>query len=105
MDGPFGWDTATQDELLEVMNYLRTIERSKLSEIFGERNRGNHQARTDQLSSCAQERLTTLRLDPDRLVSLRLASAKRIWAIRQESVLSLLWWDPHHLVWPRGPRH
>ena len=99
--GPFGWDTAQDDELLQVIAFLGNIETSKLSEIFGQRHRGNHQPRPEQLSPTAQDRLKELKLEPERLASLRLNQARRIWAIRDGSILSLLWWDPHHLVWPQ----
>lgn len=102
IDGPFGWDTATQDDFLSIIQHLRSLEKSKLSELFGDRRRKNHQPRSDQLGKEARKRLTTLKLDPDRLVSIRLTGANRIWAILDGSVLSLLWWDPYHLVWPQG---
>ena len=64
-DGPFGWGTAEQRDLLRVMEHLKHLEKSKLSEIFGERRRGNHQPRPDQLGKAAQDRLSELRLDPN----------------------------------------
>ena len=99
-DGPFSWESADWPQLTA---HLKLLEQSRLSEIFGERRRGNHQPRQEQLSTTAQDRLKELRLDPERLVSLRLNQPRRLWAIRDGSVLALLWWDPHHLVWPRGP--
>ena len=102
MDGPFGWKVATQEDLLRVMKHLGSLENSKLSEIFGERHRKNHQPRLDILGKEAKKRLTELNLAPERLVSIRLTSSERIWAIRnhENSILSLLWWDPNHLVYP-----
>ena len=100
ISGPFGWDTTQDGDLLRVIVFLKNLEQSKISEIFGQRNRGNHQPRPDQLGPTAQGRLKELRLEPERLASLRLNKANRIWAIRDRSILSLLWWDPNHLVWP-----
>ena len=100
MSGPFGWDIASKENLIHVMKHLGDLEKSKLSEIFGERHRGNHQPRIDQLGEPAQDRLLKLKLAPERLASLRLTSAERIWAMRDydKPVLSLLWWDPTHSV-------
>ena len=104
IDGPFGWRAASQSDLLRVFRHLGLLEKSKLSEIFGERHRKNHQPRPDQLGKTARDRLQALKLDPERLLSLRLTRAERIWLVREGTTLALLWWDPHHLVWPRKRR-
>ena len=102
--GPFGWGTAEQSDLLRVFKHLGHLEKSTLSEIFGERHRKNHQPRPDQLGKTARNRLQELGLAPERLISLRLTGAGRIWLVREGTILALLWWDPHHLVWPQKRR-
>lgn len=103
-DSPFGWNAASKEDLLQVVHHLGELERLTLAEIFGQRNRGNHQPRPQQLGKPAQSRLKKIKLDPERLVSLRLTGTKRIWLIREGSILSLLWWDPQHQVWPQATR-
>lgn len=51
--GPFGWGTAEQSDLIRVFKHLGYLEKSTLSEIFGERHRKNHQPRPDQLHEIA----------------------------------------------------
>ncbi len=102
MNGPYGWRTANKGDFVRVFEHLRNMEKLKLSEILGERHRGNHQVRPNQLSSKAQHRLKKLGMAPDKLISLRLDGSTRIWLIQEGLVLSLLWWDPYHLVWPSG---
>ncbi len=44
-------------------------------------------------------------METDALVSLRLGAKKRIWGVLEGSVLYVLWWDPHHEVYPSKKRH
>lgn len=61
----------------------------------------NHAVSCDSLCKSAKNRLQELELDDlDELVSLRVSSKKRIWAIRQGQHCLLLWWDPDHEVCP-----
>ena len=99
--GPFGWANAADRDLRRIREFLGGLKMLKLGEIFGERRRGNHRPRPDQLGQPAQDRLKVLRLAPERLASLRLTKRERIWAVVDGSVLALLWWDPLHQVWPR----
>lgn len=54
----------------------------------------------------AQERLQELGLD-DRevIVELRLTGTQRLWALREGSMLYVLWWDLHHKVCPSTKRN
>jgi hypothetical protein len=42
--------------------------------------------------------------DVDELVELRPAGELRIFGVRHEDVLSLIWWDPHHRFFPPKKR-
>ncbi|HJQ01144.1 MAG TPA: hypothetical protein VJ851_06065 [Jatrophihabitans sp.] len=45
----------------------------------------------------AQERYPD---DHDRIHSLHLTGAKRLWGIQNQNEFSVIWWDPDHDVWP-----
>jgi len=60
----------------------------------------NHPIDVAKLCKGAQKRLEARQIDASILVSLRCTAKERIWGIRVENVLSLLWWDPNHAVYP-----
>lgn len=43
--------------------------------------------------------------DLDELTSLSLTGTQRVWGIRDVGVLTVLWWDPDHLVCPSLKKH
>ena len=57
------------------------------------------------ISPAAQKHLMQRNIETDTLISLRVTGKKRIWGVRDGSVLHLLWWDPQHEVYPTKPRH
>lgn len=56
----------------------------------------------EDLGTDVQKRLIELKLeDVDRLFSLRLTGEKRLWGIVNDNgVFSILWYDPHHKIYP-----
>lgn len=65
------------------------------------RKNGSHTVNIDRLTSKAKKRLRELNLeDVDELYSLRLSGPERLWAVRNNAILRLLWWDPCHSVYP-----
>jgi len=62
---------------------------------------GSHPIPKNDLVKVAQDRLTTLRMDDlDDVFSLRLSNTKRIFGVRVENILKILWYDPDHHVCP-----
>lgn len=54
----------------------------------------------------AQRHLSAIRQeDTDYLFELRLSAKKRVWGIRDQRVLKVLWWDPEHTVCPSRKHH
>jgi ABC-type arginine transport system ATPase subunit len=95
-----------KDTLLEIRQKLVGFESMTWHEILVRGKKRNHSIPLNQLERKAQKRLEDLRLeDRDDLISLRLAGRQRIWGFRQGPVLSLLWWDPEHLVCPARKKH
>ncbi|MBL8221052.1 MAG: hypothetical protein JNL62_17595 [Bryobacterales bacterium] len=98
---PWGWDTATPEELKEIHAKLSELERRTWSEILVKSAYQNHRVRVTQVCPDAQRRLDELGYgDLEHLVSLRLGATERVWGVLNEAVLTLLWWDPNHSVYP-----
>lgn len=75
----------------------------KWSEIL---NRNSHAVPISKICPEAQGRLKELKQDDvDELISLRLTGKKRVWGIRDQNILKILWWDPEHTVCPSLKRH
>ena len=89
--------------LLYLHGKLKSFEAMTWGEIL---NRNNHLVPVDSLSKAAYDRLCALHLDDlEELLSLRLSGKERIWGILEHNVVTLLWWDPEHLVCPSKLKH
>ncbi len=89
--------------LREVIDGLRPFESMTWGEIEGSRH---HFISRGSIIAAAQKRLRDTRQDDvDELFSLRLGGKKRVFGIRDGSVLRLLWWDPKHQICPSVPKH
>ena len=100
---PFGWHQLSADELATIRGKLAQFESMTWNEILVSAKTQNHSVAVSRLSKAAQDRLDVIHRgnsDVEELVSLRLSGKERIWGIRDQAVLSLLWWDPEHAVCP-----
>ncbi len=103
MVDPFGWHTIEKDKLLEIRSKLASFESQTWNEILVRDKKRNHTVFVSGICKEAQDRLSEIGLgDIEEIVSLRLSGPERIWGIRHLSILILLWWDPHHQIWPSG---
>ncbi len=102
--GPFGWNKINRVRLLdEILPKIQGFETMRWQEILG---RNNHEIRISDISRTAKRRLSDIKLDDiDQLVSLRLSGRERIWGIRNQRTLRVLWWDPEHQVCPSPKKH
>jgi hypothetical protein len=49
----------------------------------------------------AQDRLEDLRrADQTTISALRISGERRLWGFRVGNIFHVIWWDPHHEVWP-----
>ena len=105
-EGSWGWNQVndlTLEGFENILSKMSNFETMKWSEIL---NRNNHPVPILDLSPEAQKRLKALRQDDvDELISLHMNGKKRIWGIRDQNVLKILWWDPNHTVYPSPKRH
>lgn len=103
-EGPFGWKGIDScSKIVDVISKLKNFETMRWDEILGAQH---HEVRVRDLSREAQKRLEQIGLeDIDQLVSLRLTGRERVWGIRLQRNMNLLWWDPNHQVCPSLKKH
>ncbi len=103
-EGKWSWSNVDKETLInEILPKLKSFETMYWKEIF---NRNSHEVSINQISKEAQKRLQELHQeDIENLVSLRVTGSKRIWGIKSGNTLKLLWWDPHHTVYPCNLKH
>lgn len=95
---PWCWHALDAATTGELQIKLAQFESMTWQEIF---RGGSHPIPISTLPPSSRRRLEQLRLDDyEEIVSLRLSGAQRIWGFRTGNVLLLLWWDPHHEVFP-----
>lgn len=96
MDGPFSWNYFKTQELPDFLAKLFELQRCSWQEL---KDKGSHLVAIEKLESLAQKRLRELKKDDlDNLYSLRLTGKKRVWGIKNNNILRILWWDPEHQV-------
>lgn len=96
MDGPFGWDHFKIKELPDLLAKLFELQRCSWQEL---KDKGSHLVAIEKLEAPAQKRLRELKRDDlDNLYSLRLTGKKRVWGVKNNNILRILWWDPEHQV-------
>jgi hypothetical protein len=59
-----------------------------------------HEIETWKLCKDARDRMASIPLHAETLMSLRVNSRGRVWGIRTRNIIDLLWWDPEHAVYP-----
>lgn len=104
--GPFGWDVP-RERKAELAARSRDLERMTWGEILRNDNTGTHSIPTERLSKEARGRLVELKLDDrDTMISLRVNGKTRVWGFLDDAgILSVVWWDPEHLVCPSAKKH
>ena len=97
-DGPYSWSLLSPEDRTRVLDRMAELESMTWSEIT---KTGSHPIELGRLCKAAQSRLTAIgQDDADALVSFRITGAGRMWCIQDASIMRVLWWDPHHQVYP-----
>ena len=85
------------------MEKLQEFERKNWDEIT---RGGSHPIPVAEIVKSARRRLQEISKDDvDELMSFRLTGSKRVWCVRQFSVMKVLWWDPNHEICPAAPKY
>lgn len=99
MCDPFGWHEIGREKLAEIRSKLASLENSTWNEILVGSKKQNHFISVEDLEPEAQRRLRELRMDDiDQVLSLRLSGEERVFGVKYDIAVSLLWWDPKHHV-------
>jgi uncharacterized protein (DUF4415 family) len=102
--GPWGRAAIDEDHLWgHIFEKLRHYEKMKWADIERDR-RKNHSHQIAALSKEARQRAADIRLDADVLFRFRFTGEQRLWGIRRGRVFQIVWWDPHHQVYPTEKR-
>ena len=103
---PWGWGEVDQGTLHEIREKLGNYETMSFKQITQNDGAGCHEINISELCPEAQKRLVALKLDDvDTLFAFRITKAKRVWGFRSGYVISLLWWDPDHKVYPMNVKN
>jgi hypothetical protein len=98
LEGPFGWKRANAQDFQQIFDRLKSFETMTWQAIDQTKSCGFMPV--EQMSKEAQDRLAeTGRDEYDALYKLRITQKGRLWGVRMEQVLHLLWWDPEHRVY------
>jgi hypothetical protein len=102
--GPWGWSDIEKNVFFsEILPKLQNFESMFWKDILG---RNSHEVPVADISTTAQKRLEQLNLDDtETITSIRLTGKQRIWGVRVENILRVLWWDPEHRVYPSQLEH
>lgn len=100
----WGWENISLDEFwTEIYSKLKSFESMNWTQII---HSGSHNVKICDFIPEAQKRLDELYLDDlEELFSLRLTGEKRIWGIKNQHILSIIWYDPEHKICPSLKKH
>jgi len=106
-DGPWGFDKISGQELVWIMNQLKSFESMTIRELF---NRGDEPGKHYEIERIpnprAASRLDALGLgDMTRISRLRLTGTRRLYGFLEGHIFHVVWWDPEHEIWPSKLRN
>jgi len=101
MADPYGWHELTPEQVAYVREKLGLFESMTWNEIFVVAKKQNHDIPVAGLR-CPHARKWMKDNMPDQptLWTLRFSGAERVWGIFSGGAYQILFWDPHHLIYP-----
>lgn len=96
----WGWNLIDGTAIHRIREKLGNYETMTFREIFNNDSTGCHDVDIYRMCGEAQKRVQALGLSRDSLISLRITGEERVWGVRTNHVIELLWWDPDHKVCP-----
>ena len=103
---PYGCHILDLETSIFIQTKLKEFEAMTWNEILVRDKWKNHTIKVGEIALQARNRLIEIGQDDiDELVSLRLTGTARIWGIRDQNILKLLWWDPDHQVYQSHKKH
>lgn len=103
----WSWEHLDRETLMQVIDRLKAHESTPWKQVLqekdgnGRRINGSIEVTHPKIDPDAKARLTTLGLgDFDAIYKFRVDGPGRVWGVRKDSVLHIVWWDPEHKVYP-----
>ena len=88
----------TGAKLHEVMAKLAEFETMSIGDLHSAGS--SHDVAVRLLTREAKRRLEEIeRDDLDELYSFRIQARERVWCVKHENIMLVLWWDPNHEVY------
>ena len=97
--GKYGFEKLfCKEKLWEIID--KTKEMEKLTwEQLGQN--GSHNVSTENFCKEARQELRRIGLgDLEEMYSLRFSAKERIYGLKENRVLKIMWWDPNHAIYP-----
>lgn len=80
----------------EILPRLRALETQTWSEILVRDKKQNHSLEPHELNKVAQDRLASLYIEAESLISLRVTGDHRLYGYMTGRVFNILWYDNDH---------
>ena len=85
------WKFNADEFMKEILPKLKEWEGQTWNEILVKAKKQNHSIDTQKLNNLSRERLNTLRIEANAVISLRIQSTHRLYGYRIGSVFYILW--------------
>lgn len=97
--GPFSWAAIEgTNSLHDVISRLAAFEQMTWADIIRARC---HPIECHRLEKPARDRLVEINQDDlDELMAFHITGPNRVWCIKDQNIMRVLWWDPEHQVYP-----
>ena len=100
-EGPWSITAASRADLVRIFKAVADFESMTVAEVFNGGHPGMDYSTGDLPKKEATDRLEALALDDQDTISrLRLSGEARLYGFRRGRFFHVLWWDPHHQIWP-----
>lgn len=106
-DGPWSLVSITPDDHHVLIKFMAHIEQMTAGELFkpGQRMCKTYSDMSLCPTSAVLTRLAELFDGLDNMVRLELDGLRRLYGIRTGHEFHIVWWDPHHEIWPAKLKH
>jgi len=98
--GPWCLTDITKQDHAALLESMRQIEGMLVREVIPARCKREDVAGRSPNPDARRRAQDMFPDDHDRIHSLRIGGAQRIWGLQFQNEFSIIWWDPNHDVWP-----
>ena len=80
----------------EILPFMKSLEAITWQEILSKSNNKHHLINPNTLNKIAQNRLVTLHVEAEAIMSLRMTGTHRLYGYMEGAVFHILWYDTEH---------